>query len=36
MTSVYGLSESKGTSSCSSVRINDGNRENWRENGLIR
>lgn len=36
MTSVHELSESRGTPSCSSVRVNDGNRENWRENGLIR
>ena len=36
MTSVHELSESRGTPSCSSVKINDGNRENWRENGLIR
>lgn len=36
MTSFHGLSESKGRSSCSYVKINYGNRENWRENCLIR
>lgn len=35
MTSIHGLSESK-ERSCSYAKINDGNRENWRENCLIR
>lgn len=36
MTSLHGLSESKGKSSCSYVKINYENRENWRENCLTR
>lgn len=36
MTSLHGLSESKGKSSCSYIKINYENRENWRENCLTR
>lgn len=36
MTSLHGLSESKGRASFSEVKTNDGNRENLREDCLIR
>lgn len=36
MISLHGVRESKGTSACSYVRINNGNRENWRKNCPIR
>lgn len=36
MVSLRGLSESKGRSSCSYAKVNDGNGGNWRANCLIR